>query len=178
MALAVSRSGEEGSLMKMAFLLGFAALAVVLGGPVRLANADTFQVGVQYTLPSGFSSQWTGLGGGGCGSPTGGGNNCATIPSGKSVRECTGTQSIKIPNVELLVRFICGSPSSTETIWQGHHLSSFPTVRIQTPQLPAADTPLLGNGSNACWAEYQGVNSGASSATGGGWEMQINCVAE
>jgi hypothetical protein len=139
------------------------------------AEAATFTIGVQYTLPSGFSSQWSGLNGGGCGSPNGGGRNCSRIPVGTSVRECTGTQTIKVSGIELLARIVCGTSSGFETIWRGHHLSTSPTVRIQTPRLSAADSMLQGSDGNTCWVEYQANNAGPE---GGGWEMQLTCVAE
>ena len=148
--------------------------------------AETLSINIEYTLPSGFSSSWIESGNGGCAAakklgPYGG---CIQIPLGKQVRQCTGTQTIKIPNVELLNRIICGGMQGMyvyETIWMGHHLSTLynsanqaglNTIHVSTPMLPA---DLLLAGPNACWNEYQAINSSPDSPNGGGFEVQVTC---
>jgi hypothetical protein len=153
-------------------LLGVA----IVFAAVDQAPADTIEIGVQYTLNQGFNIQWTGYNNTGyCGSPDQGGHNCAAIPPGKTLRECSGTQTIKIGGVELLARIVAGTTTNFETIWQGHHLSSEPTIPVRSPVLSQNDTQTRGNGINMVWVDFQAGNAGPSSAPGGGWEMQVTC---
>jgi hypothetical protein len=138
------------------------------------ANADVLPLQMQYSAPAGFSSQWTaGLKTGGCLQP----GQCFTIPTGKTILGCTGTQTVKMNGLELLAAIFVGNPAGTfEQIWVGHQLWQ-PTVQIQTPPMPN-DSVLVGNGTNKIWIEYQlDNNSGQASPPGGGWEMQATCTA-
>jgi hypothetical protein len=169
--------------MKMKLAASLLAAAALCGH----ALADTFSLNIQYGLPTGFSSQWTELNTGGCAAVLSQGyTGCVTIPLNKAVRQCTGTQTIKVPSVELLARIICGTTSQYELIWVGHHLTSLyggsnqpglNTVHISTPVLPN-DPLLTGDGVKACWVEYQAGNGGPTTPPGGGWEIQTTCTAE
>ncbi len=153
----------------------FLVTASILLASVQ-ARADTIEIGVQYTVNQGFTIQWTGYNGTGyCGSPNQGGSNCAAIPSGKILRECSGTQTIKIMNVELLARVVVGTIDNFETVWQGHHLSTEPTIPVHSPILSPNDPQIQGNGANMVWIDFQASNSGVGSPAGGGWEMQVTC---
>jgi hypothetical protein len=178
-------------------LFGLIASVAFIG----CSKAETFIIDVEYTLPAGASWLWIEAGTGGCAAakkagPYGG---CSTIPTGQTVKQCTGTVTIKIPNVEMLHRIICGNPGSAypaySTIWEGHMVSTVPpwseggvtqapgvnTVRFQTPILlkrnGAPQDPLI-TGPNACWSEYGAYNYGASSPNGGGFEVQGVCSTE
>ena len=148
--------------------LAVALSLVVISTPAR---TETEHLGVQYTLPAGFSQDY-----GGC--QLSNASQCFKIPVGKSVKQCTGTHSIKIPNVELLAFVYCGTSwSDAEPIWVGHHLSSSPTVQWATPPLPG-DSQFLGDGVRACWVGYEAINSGQSSVPNGGWELQGVCSVQ
>lgn len=165
------------------------------------ASAETIVINIEHTLPNGPSSLFIESGNGGCSAakkagPYGG---CVSIPPGQTVRQCSGTVTLKIPNVELLHRIICGSPGLTytySTIWQGHMVSSLPawgsgtpgtaaqgtnTLHILTPLLRkdngAPQDPLI-TGPSACWSEYQANNYGPASPNGGGFEVQVTCSTE
>jgi hypothetical protein len=148
-------------------------------------RAENLPLGVQFGAPAGFSSAWTELGTGGCKSP----GQCTTIPGGKVVRQCKGTQTLKTGQLELLARIVCGGKDGSTIVWVGHNVSSIATgswvgpmpatttVRVATPVLDPNETLLTGDGSKACWVEYQINNSGASTPAGGAWEMQAVCSA-
>src|SRR5437899_2769079 len=127
--------------------------------------ADTVSIGIQYGRPSGFSSQ------SGCQNPNGY-VGCVRIPAGKTIRQCTGTVTIKVPNVELLQHIVCGVPGRTETIWQAEFLGPG-TIPIVTPVLPLDN---LLTGPNSCWTEHQAINTGSSTPDGGGFEVQAICA--
>src|SRR5215470_4725582 len=138
-----------------------AALLASLSAAVA-AEAATLQIGAQYSLPTGFTAQWSdGMSTGFCGAPTQGGSNCMLIPPALHIAECVGTQTIKIAGVELLVRVLSGTTASKLTLWQGHHMSDgVRTVQVHTPVLPADAPKTQGDGINSVWVEFQASNLG------------------
>jgi hypothetical protein len=153
------------------FVAGFGCMGIValMLSMCSKGHADTLSIGTQYGLPSGFSSRW----GVTCQVVTADGYvPCVQIPHFKSVRQCTGTVTIKVPNVELLHRIVCGVPGRTETIWQAEFIGPM-TLPITTPVLPS-DNLLLGP--NSCWTEFQAANNGPATPDGGGFEVQAICA--
>lgn len=151
--------------MKRLFALGLMA-ALFAAAPV---HAGTIEIGVQWTLQAGFSSQWTGLNNtGGCGAPNNGGNNCGQIPMGTTLHECVGSQTIKNGGVEVLGRILVGTAASYETIWQAESYTQS-TIIIRTPVLSPNDPQLAGG--NSVWIEFQA----GSPQDNTGYEVQITC---
>jgi len=157
----------------------YLSVLILLAGSLPI-HAEILNFGVQYTIPSGFSSST------GC---KGFGNGCALIPTGKRVMQCVGTETIKWPQIEVFGRIMCGvTATNADMVWNGEHWStmagtsplivSSPTVQIMTPNPLPNDTFLIGNGVFACWHEYEAVNIGAPTPGNMGLEAQVACSVE
>ena len=141
-------------------LLAAAAVALSAGSA---AAQTTSYLGVQYGLPNiGFNQ------GSGC---TPGYASCFTIPSGRQLRECKGTLTIKQPNVVVLVMVACGPDvvALMEYEQQG-------TIVWSSPTLSNSDPALLGNGSNMCLIDWGAINNTPEPiAPGAAFEVQGVC---
>jgi hypothetical protein len=146
-------------------LTALAALAFITSAYAQ----STVEIGVQWNFNPGFNSQWTGLnGGGGCGAPNQGGNNCMAIPAGTRVRGCVGTFTAKTAGDEVLGRLLVGTGTNVEILWMGEIFGQS-THPVTTPPALSPNDPLLAGGNNL-WVEYQANSSG-----GAGTEFQVTC---
>ena len=138
-------------------------LAACGGGdsPVNAAKAQSVPpgsvwLGAQFGAAAGFNQL------GGCNPPQllPGQINCAAIPG--QITGWVGTQTVKVPNVELLAWVSCNGT----VIWRGEQFQG-------TLVIPPPSQSMLQGLTGPCEIDYQLDSPTAALPPGGAWEMQL-----
>lgn len=115
---------------------------------------------------------------------------CEYIPIGQTVRQCSGTFSVKQDGIEVLVHIMAGGDPSLPYIgtilWQGRiagRPSGDNTVSFITPDFyknnGQPQSPYVtGNGSTKVWVEQSTYAPGVSTPPGGASEIQATCSTQ
>ena len=141
--------------------------------------------GIEYAAPIGLTSSWSGMPATGPfgynAKPVGSnGINGIMLPVGQRLIHVYGSVLIKNVDLQILVRVVSGMGDNFSEVWNNNDMTlgnvTVDKIDVETPEFPADDVNLQGDGYRAVWFEYQMINS-SSAAYGAGTALETQLTA-